>query len=104
MKVSKNYIITLIFIFLDNEKTCIERVTARVDKGGHHVPESDIRRRFGRSMVNFWNEYRFQAHRWVLHYNTEDSFQEVANKMKKSLYIYDESLFDLFKLLVNNHE
>lgn len=33
------YLITLIFIFLDSEALCIERVKTRVRKGGHPVPK-----------------------------------------------------------------
>jgi hypothetical protein len=37
---------------------CVERVHERVLKGGHSVPEADIRRRFLRSVANFWWLYR----------------------------------------------
>jgi len=47
------YLITLLFIFLDNEALCIERVKTRVSKGGHPVPEKYIVRRFGRSFSSF---------------------------------------------------
>lgn len=52
------YTVSIVFIFLDSEATCIERIQTRVQKGGHPVPEKDVVRRFGRSIVNFWNEYR----------------------------------------------
>jgi predicted ABC-type ATPase len=48
-----DYFITIVFIFLDNEQLCIERVKTRVEKGGHFVPEEDIIRRFGRSLFIF---------------------------------------------------
>jgi len=103
IKKESNYVITLIFIFLDNESICVERVETRVEKGGHHVPKSDITRRFGRCIVNFWNIYRKVSNQWLLYYNTEDSFQEVAHHGKNDLYIYDEPLFDKFKELVKNY-
>lgn len=100
----ENYTVTLIFIFLDNEDICIQRVQARVDKGGHHVPKEDVIRRFGRSIDNFCNKYSNLSDRWMLYYNTEDSFQEVAHQMKNNLYIYDESLFRKFKDLLDDYE
>jgi predicted ABC-type ATPase len=100
----QHYTITLIFIFLDNEDICIRRVQARVKQGGHHVPEEDIIRRFGRSIDNFWNLYSQISDRWMLYYNTEDSFQEVAHQMENNLYIYDESLFSKFKALIDDYE
>ena len=40
------YKIILIYSFLQNCTTCIERVKKRVKNGGHNVPEEDIIRRF----------------------------------------------------------
>lgn len=37
--------ITIMYLFLDSPNTCVERVRQRVLKGGHSVPEADIRRR-----------------------------------------------------------
>lgn len=58
--------VTIAYLFLDSADTCVARVTARVRKGGHEVPELDIRRRFARSMINFWTVYREMADNWVL--------------------------------------
>lgn len=94
------YSVSIVFIFLDSEAICIERIQTRVKKGGHPVPEKDVVRRFGRSIINFWNEYRQLCDRWVLYYNTEDSFQEVAHHQKNEIYVYDEPLFLTFKEMV----
>ena len=98
------YLVTLIFIFLDSEALCIERVKNRVRKGGHPVPPKDIKRRFGRSIVNFWETCRHLSDQWILYYNTEDSFQEVAHNRKDQMYIYDEPLYNLFKEIKGNYE
>ena len=50
--------ITIVFVYLNSADTCVERVKERVRRGGHHVPEDDIRRRFARSLTNFWTIYR----------------------------------------------
>ncbi len=97
------YAVSIVFIFLDNEAICIERIQTRVKKGGHPVPEKDVVRRFGRSIVNFWNEYRLFSDRWVLYYNTEDSFQEVAHYQEKKIYVYDEPLFVTFKEMAKHY-
>ena len=39
------YTITIMYLFLDSADTCVDRVHARVQKGGHAIPEADIRRR-----------------------------------------------------------
>jgi predicted ABC-type ATPase len=104
MQSEYNYLVTLVFIFLDNEILCIERVKSRVRKGGHPIPKKDIIRRFGRSIVNFWDIYRYLADQWMIYYNTEDSFQEVAHNTQDRMYVYDEPLFDLFKEIKTNYE
>lgn len=98
------YLITLIFIFLDNEALCIERIKTRVSKGGHPVPEKDIVRRFGRSIVNFWETYRHLCDRWLLYCNTENHFQQVAHNNKNHIYVYDEMLYSFFKELKEKYE
>ncbi|MCB1229803.1 MAG: zeta toxin family protein [Verrucomicrobiae bacterium] len=63
------YEIRLVFISLPSVRTSSARVALRVSKGGHDVPAQDIRRRFYRTHVNFWELYRPIAHRWELFYN-----------------------------------
>ena len=66
---SKHYKIILIYSFLQSCTTCIERVKKRVENGGHDVPESDIIRRYYKSILKFWDEYRLMADEWTLFYN-----------------------------------
>lgn len=65
-------------------------------KGGHFVPDEDVRRRFERGKKNFWKLYRDLATRWSLIYNSGDTFQEVAFGQKDNLVIADEILFQMF--------
>lgn len=97
------YTVSIVFIFLDSEEICIERIQTRVRKGGHPVPEKDVIRRFGRSIVNFWVKYRKVCDRWILYYNTEDSFQGVAHHQEDKFYVYDDPLFVTFKEMVSTY-
>ena len=65
----QNYKIILVYTFLPNCTTCIERVRKRVENGGHNVPEADIIRRYYKSIVNFWEKYRFIVDEWSMFYN-----------------------------------
>lgn len=98
-----NYHISIIFVFLTNPDVCVQRVAIRVKKGGHHVPGEDIYRRFGRSIINFWEDYKETAHHWYLYYTSEDSFQEVARKIDKEFFVLNEQLFVTFKQLKNKY-
>lgn len=69
---NQNYKIILVYSFLQNCTTCIERVKNRVENGGHNVPEEDIIRRYYKSVIKFWNEYRYLADEWTMFYNGYD--------------------------------
>lgn len=88
--------LVILFVFLDSPDTCVARVQQRVRKGGHHVPEADIRRRFSRSLANFWQIYRKMADRWLLIYNVGHQFQNVALGTASAISISDETLFNQF--------
>jgi len=64
--VGREYRVKLVFIYLDSAELCKRRVGTRVRKGGHHVPDADIERRYLRSLKNFWNLYRPLAHGWQI--------------------------------------
>jgi predicted ABC-type ATPase len=91
-----NYIITIVFIYLETPEICLKRVKERVYKGGHDVPEIDIQRRFYRSQHNFWHFYKEQADNWYVFYNSSDGFIEVAGGEGHYLTIIDEILFERF--------
>lgn len=94
------YTITIVYLFLDSADTCVERVHERVQKGGHSVPESDIRRRFVRSIRNFWRLYRPLADNWLLVYNSANQPLDVAAGTAEDLSIRDNEMFDVFTRLI----
>lgn len=49
---SRGYEIHLIFVGLDSPDRCITRVRNRAARGGHFVPDADVRRRYARSVAN----------------------------------------------------
>ncbi len=65
----RNYKIILVYAFLQNCTDCIERVQNRVKNGGHNVPEEDIIRRYYKSIIKFWDEYRLMVDEWAIFYN-----------------------------------
>jgi predicted ABC-type ATPase len=91
---------TLMLLYLDSADTCVLRVKQRARKGGHDVPEVDIRRRFSRSLVNFWQRYRRIVDRWLLMYTGNDRPQDVAKGSDDAVSIWDDGLFRRFLALV----
>lgn len=101
---ANDYKITVIYVFVGEVKTCIERVRMRRQKGGHDVPDEDVERRFYRSFGNFWNTFKELADEWVLTYNGEFGFQQVAVGEGDKLSVENEVLFTLFNSILQNYE
>ncbi len=93
---NENYQITIIFLFADSPEILIERIAERVKKGGHFVPDEDVRRRLVRGKENFWRTYKELADSWSLIYNSEGTFYEVALSESKAIEIFDENLYQKF--------
>ncbi len=83
---SQNYKTILVYSFLQSCTACIKRVKTRVKNGGHDVPEEDIIRRYYKSLVKFWDEYRLQVDDWTLFYNGYDYAPVVVSFGKKDKY------------------
>lgn len=97
---SQGYTVEIIYMFLNSSDQCVERVAIRRRKGGHDVPEEDIRRRFGRSLSNFRFDLSSVSDVWSLYYNGGQSYQIVASKAEGSTIVTDEHLYNLFLKLV----
>jgi len=92
------YEIILIYMFLDSVDLNIARVQKRVALGGHNVPESDIRRRFARSIKNFWG-VKTLADQWELYYNGDDNYEQVARGTPDYEEIIDDDKYKKFKAI-----
>jgi len=92
----QGYSVDLIYIFLENPKVCIGRIKERVLKGGHHVPEHDVIRRYFRSKNNFWNIYRLLVDKWFLIYNSDLHFDEFCIGKGMEYSINNDDLFSEF--------
>jgi len=89
----KGFFVSLIYLFLETPKTNILRVKHRVLNGGHFVPENDIIRRFYRSKEMFWKIYKDKVDEWIIYYNSDEVFEEIADTST----IYDQEKFNEFK-------
>jgi len=90
---SNGFKVVLLYLFLENSFENVNRVKNRVLAGGHNVPYKDIIRRYTRSKILFWNQYKNLVDEWFMFYNGDDKFEIVASNGD----IIDEELFDKFK-------
>lgn len=66
------YTYHLVYVWLPSADMAVARVAARVRSGGHNIPEEVIRRRYGRSLENFFNGYMPMADAWLMIDNSHE--------------------------------
>ena len=101
----KGYRVKIIFIFLESPELASKRVKQRIMKGGHSIPEQDIKRRYYRSKNKFWDHYKNLADKWFLAYNSGGNFHYIAVGEGEKFFITDEILYRLLfkKMKIENN-
>jgi len=66
----EGYAVELYYFWLRSAELAVMRVQTRVRSGGHSIAEETIRQRYGRSLVNFWTGYRYEADSWFVYDNS----------------------------------
>jgi predicted ABC-type ATPase len=72
------YRVQLLFFSVPSVEVSIARVAKRVSRGGHDVPEEDIRRRYGRSYLNFFR-YVDLVDNWLIWENGASRAYSIAS-------------------------
>lgn len=98
------FLCEIAFTFVDVPETSIARVAQRVRVGGHHVPTEDVRRRFYRSIRNFWLKCKEMADHWTLSDNRLSTMQRTAlGDRQASHIIARESMQDFLAIVESDH-
>ena len=88
------YRVVLFFLWLPSSDMAVARVRARVRQGGHNVPESVVRRRYGSGLHNFFQLYEPIAHIvWLLD-GSEFPPKRIAHKEEGRLQVFHSPLFE----------
>lgn len=66
----RGYAVAVYYFSLATAQLAVRRVKLRVSLGGHDVPANVVRRRFGRSLNNFFSLYIPLADEWTLFDNS----------------------------------
>ncbi len=82
---SAGYTVTLLYFWLNSPDMAVERVRARVEAGGHNIPEETIRRRYSRGIYYFFNLYAPISERWILADNSQIPFRVIAEGSKDEI-------------------
>ena len=86
MKVVLNY------VSLDRLELSKRRVMLRVRSGGHGIPESDLERRFMRSVANLHKAARLVDEGYVYDNSKEEGFRLIAEKIDGRWVVGDRSM------------
>ncbi len=90
---AKGYRTHIFFLWIPNSNLALERIKDRVAGGGHNVPAVDVRRRFHRSIDNFFKVYEPLLDTWMLYDNSESEPRLVAEMIDGKVSVKDEDLF-----------
>ena len=100
------YTVTLLYFWLNSPELAVERVAARVETGGHNIPEETIRRRYRVGIDYFFHDYAPICERWILADNSQIPFRVIAEGSRNDvLNIKDEATSELIKeSAIKNHK
>jgi predicted ABC-type ATPase len=82
---ANGYQIELHYLWLASPSQALARIRQRVQKGGHNVPSSDVRRRFARSLKRLIHSYLPLADRWVIWDNRGLPLKQLAESSTSSV-------------------
>lgn len=97
----KGYRVSLLFFWLNSVALAIERVSLRVQEGGHNIPEAVIRRRYEGGLRNFFRLYQLLVNSWMLVDNSGQSYRVIAEGAEEETLIVNQ---DIWKTLNNTYD
>ncbi|MFN0020998.1 MAG: zeta toxin family protein [Pirellulaceae bacterium] len=97
---SEGYVFQLYYFWLPTADLSVERVALRVSRGGHHVPEETVRRRYRQSLRNLFQLFIPLADAWQVFDNEKrDSMRLVAHGSGNTIEsIVRPEVWELMKL------
>lgn len=90
---NKGYALHLFFLWIPSPELAIARIKGRVAEGGHQVPAEDVRRRFARSINNFFNLYEPLLDSWMLFDNSKTKPLLIAKRRDDQREVINHNLF-----------
>jgi predicted ABC-type ATPase len=94
--IGEGYRFRLVYVWLNSADLCVSRVASRFRSGGHHVDEAIVRRRYERSLRNFFSLYRPLADDWRAYDNSSRIEPRLVAQGQHDdvVALYDEAVWD----------
>ncbi len=94
------YEIILLFFWLNSIELAKERVKNRVIKGGHHIPDEVIARRYQRGLENL-EKYSSLCNDWFVYDNSNEVSELIMDGKFEKITIYNEPICNQIKDYAN---
>jgi predicted ABC-type ATPase len=94
---AQGYKLHLFFLWVPGPGLAVARIKDRVAEGGHNVPAQDVKRRFHRSISNFFNLYEPIVDSWIFFNNAGTAPILIAKRNNGQTGIIDRELFQKIK-------
>jgi predicted ABC-type ATPase len=90
------YKITLVYFWLSSPEEAKQRVATRVSKGGHHIPDEIVERRYYRGLYNLKNLFVPICDFWiVVDNNTGKPQLVISGEFGESKIIYNADIWNI---------
>jgi predicted ABC-type ATPase len=89
----QGYKLHLFFLWVPGPELAVARIKDRVSEGGHNVPARDVRRRFTRSIANFFTLYEPLLDSWMFFNNAGSVPVLIAKRKNGQVEVIDGELF-----------
>lgn len=97
----KGYRVNILFFWLRTPELAMLRVTERVRRGGHNIPEDVIRRRYVAGINNLFRLFIPEVDYWCIYDNSEQPRKKIASGSKDNGFeIFNVELYKSIKKYV----
>ncbi len=86
---ARGYKVQIFYVALPSAELAVNRVALRVKQGGHNIPQTDVERRFQRSLHNLYALYLPLADRWKVLDNASGILKPIAHGTHRRTYVED---------------
>jgi predicted ABC-type ATPase len=93
----KDFLVTILYFWLESPELALERVKTRVKEGGHSIDEDVIIRRYFAGIRNFFNLYMNKIDNWWLIDNSGLNANIIARGDNNRINVTNRTLWDELK-------
>ncbi len=92
------YEIVLIYFWLPSTDLAIERIKERVERGGHHIPDDVVRRRYKRGLENLHQLFIPLCDYWMVVDNSGNTPVQIAEGHENiDIDVFNEEIWNIIK-------